>query len=262
MPISVAAMSDPTLPPPPPSNIAPPPGYAAYEPTNWQSQLRRIGGLGKAILILLAVGVIGQVVNLATSSQVRDAAQDYLGGRIDEDTFTDELATNAIGGILFGAAQLAIVVVSIIWLFRIAANHRSLGRRLTWAPGWAIGGWFLPPLLYIIPLLMLRESWKASSPSVPAGSDQWRESSDENPAIWSWFALYSLVPIALMFFGAAQVWGTVSRDTDDLAEFFDENFGISIAQGVVAILSAGAWALVVRSLTQRHTQLTGEAAAR
>src|SRR5687768_15747274 len=99
---SVAAMSDPTLPPPPPS-IAPPPGYAAYEPTNWQSQLRRIGGLSKAIVILLAVAVVGQVVNLATSGRARDAAREYLRTG-DEDAFTDELAANAAGGLLFGAA--------------------------------------------------------------------------------------------------------------------------------------------------------------
>jgi hypothetical protein len=242
--------------------MAPPPGYTAYEPTNWQSQLRRLGGLAKAIVILLAVAAIGQLINLATSTKVRDAARDYLSGRIDEDSFTDELAANALGGILFGAAQLAIVVISMIWLFRIASNHRTLNRRLTWGPGWAIGGWFVPPLLYVIPLLMLRESWKASSPDVPPGSDAWRERSDENPTIWMWFVVYSVVPIVLLFFGAAQIWGSVSRDSDDLAEFFDENFGISIAQGVVALVSIGAWALVVRSLTKRHTALTGEATAR
>jgi hypothetical protein len=253
-------MSDPTL-PPPPSNLAPPPGYAAYESTNWQSQLRRIGGLAKAIMILLAVAILGQIVNLATSATARDAAREYLRTR-DEDAFTDELAANAAGGLLFGAAQIAIIVISMIWLYRIASNHRTLGRRLTWAPGWAIGGWFLPPLLFVIPLLMLRESWKASAPDVPPGSDEWRNRSDESAYIWAWFVAYSLVPIALMIFGASQAWGVMARDTDDIAEFFDESYGVAIAQGLVTIAGAVTWALVVRTLSRRHVELTGETHAR
>ena len=55
-----------------------------------------------------------------------------------------------------------------IWMYRMAANHRALQRNGTWAPGWAIGGWFLPPGgLYIIPFLMFRELWKASDPNGP-----------------------------------------------------------------------------------------------
>ena len=72
-----------------------------------------------------------------------------------------------------------------IWLFRIAKNHQALGRRLTWAPGWAIGGWFLPPIVYVIPTLMLRESWKAADPEVPAGDERWKSSSD-SPLLWIW----------------------------------------------------------------------------
>jgi Domain of unknown function (DUF4328) len=153
-----------------------------------------------------------------------------------------------------------VIVLSMIWLYRVAANHRSLGRQLTWAPGWAIGGWFLPPLLFIIPLLMLRESWKASAPDVPPGSPEWKQKG-ESPLIWTWFLVYSVVPIVLAILGASQ-FRNFSRDTEDLAEYFDEQQGLIIASGLVTVLAAIAWGLVVREITSRHARLSGEAAIR
>lgn len=244
--------------PPPPSSLAPP-GPVAYHPET--SQTRRIGGVAKAIVVLLAINAFGQIVSLATSVQARDAAERFLRTG-DEDAFTDDLALNTIGSLIAAVAGLALLVLSLIWLYRVASNHRALGRQLTWTPGWAIGSWLVPPLLFVIPLLMLRESWKASSPDVPPGSAQWRASSDENPAIWAWFVLYSIVPIVLLIFGASQVAGVVGRDATDLADYIDDQFGVLIVQGVVAVFAAVAWGLVVRGLSTRHMQLSGEAGTR
>jgi Domain of unknown function (DUF4328) len=250
-------VSDPEIPPPPP--FAPPPGYAGYAPTNWSAGQRRVGGLAKALLIVLGIVVIGQLLSVATTGTVNDAAEEYLRTG-DEDAFEDDLALNGVTSLLAGAASIAVIVLSIIWLYRVAANHRALGRQLTWAPGWAIAGWVLPPLLFIIPLLMLRESWKASAPDVPPGSPEWKQKGD-SPLIWIWFLLYSITPIVLAILGAAQFWN-VTQDTNDLAEYFDDHLPLIVAQAVVTILAAIAWALVVRDITRRHTQLTGETSLR
>ena len=254
-------MTAPDLPPPPP--FSPPPGYASYAPTNWAASMRRIGGLAKALLIVLAIVALGQVVSLATTGSVGDAAADYLRSdrsNAAQDAFEDDLAVNGLTSLVAGAASIAVIVLSIVWLYRVAANHRGLGRRLTWAPGWAIAGWVLPPLLFVIPLLMLRESWKASSADVPPESQEWKNKGD-SPLIWAWFFLYSIVPIVLAALGASQIWN-VSRNTEDLAEYFDEQQGLIIAQGVVTVLAAIAWGLVVRDITRRHSELTGEATLR
>jgi Domain of unknown function (DUF4328) len=250
-------VTEPGLPPPPP--FAPPPGYVGYTPTNWTTGLRRLGGIAKALIIVLAIVAIGQLISVATTGTVSDAAQEYLrSDRSDaaEDEFQDDLAVNGLTSLLAGAASIAVIVLSIVWLYRVAANHRALARQLTWAPGWAIAAWVLPPLLFIIPLLMLRESWKASSPDVPPGSPEWKQKG-ESPLIWIWFLLYSIVPIVLAILGANQFWD-VSREADNLAEYFDEQQGLIIAQGIITVLAAIAWALVIREITRRHTQLTGE----
>ena len=153
-------------------------------------------------------------------------------------------------------------MLTMIWMFRIAQNHGRLGRTLRWGPGWAIGGWFLPPCLYVIPTLMLQESWKASDPSVEPGSDRWKASSSA-PLIWVWFVLYSVVGLVGAFgtFGA-DFDKSMSSDKSDQAQFLADRHAALCIQPLTTIIGAVLWFLVVRNLTRRHTQLTGEALAR
>lgn len=257
-------MSDnsPPPPPPPPANLNPPPGYSGYQSTPWTSvPLKRVGGLAKALTILLGVVVLGALVDLALLGQRVDLAEDLIAGRIDDDQFTTDLGAASLGSVLFGLATLAVIVLSIIWLYRVVSNHRALGRQTSWSPGFAIGGWFLPPGLYVIPLLILRENWKAAEPTIPPGSDGWRQVK-ESPLPWVWFVLYSLVPLALAIAGASFFFSNFGGDADDLADSIVDSRGLTVAQSVAVVLGAVAWALVVRGMTTRHTQLSGEATAR
>jgi Domain of unknown function (DUF4328) len=251
-----------SLPPPPPS-ATPPPGYVGYEPTlSAAVPLRRVSGLGKAMLILLAISAIGFAGQAAVTPGATDTARDFLADRIDRDQFTEDLAPYTLVNLLTGAVFIALVVLTMIWLYRIAANHRTIGRRLTWAPGWAIGGWFLPPIvLYIIPLLMLRESWQASDPDVPPGDERWRQS-PVNPIVYVWWVLYGLVPIVFLVTGLTVQTSAFSGNENDLAEWIDDQEGLLIAQGLVGVAQAIAFFLLVRGLTARHVRLTGESARR
>ena len=254
-------MTAPDLPPPPP--LAPPEGYVGYSPTNWGTGLRRVNGLAKAIVIVLAVIAVGTAINVATTGAAADAAVTFLESQrtdADVDAFNEDFAVNGLTLALTRFASLAAAILSVIWLFRIAANHRSLGRQLTWAPGWAIGGWFLPPVLFIIPLLMLRESWKASAADVAPGSPEWKQKG-ESPLLWVWFVLFSVAPIVLTAISGGDLW-TLGGETEDVAEFVDDLQGLIIAQGIITILAAIAWALVVRDITRRHAELSGESTGR
>lgn len=248
--------------------MAPPPGYVGYTETNWRGDLARVGGLERWISILLGVSALSGIIGLATTSSAFDAAEDFLNDVKDEDEFRDAITANSMSGLLGGAASIALLVLSIVWLYRVIRNHQTLGRQVTWAPGWAIGGWVLPPILFIIPLLVLRESWKAADPDVPPGSPAWRQGRD-NPVIWFWFVVYGVLPLVFTILAAVQVGqfvlgsGTqLGGDVEDLAEYLNDSKGLIIAQAVVSIVSAVAWFLVVRAITARHTRLTGEASAR
>ena len=251
-------------PPPPPPNLTPPPGYAAYAPTFGSAvPLRRLGGLRTAIVVLLAVYAVAAAIAIAVLPAMVDAADQFLADEISEDEYLEKLGPFVITSLLTGVATVAIFVLSIIWLFRIVSNHRSIGRRTSWSPGWAIGSWFVPPLIvYAVPMLVLRESWKASDPAVSPGDDGWRQSA-VNPIVYVWWALYGLAPIVFLVAGVTIQAGTFgSQDTEDLAEFLRDRVGFSIAQSAIGILAAIAWALLVRGLSARHTMLTGEAVPR
>lgn len=240
--------------------MAPPPGYAEYQPTNWSAGgLRRVRGISIAIMILLAIVALGGIVGLATAPSTRDAAREYLAAG-DEDAFQDSLSTGLAASVPAGAATIAIIVLSMIWLYRVTANHHTLGRQLRWSPGWAIGGWFLPPLLFVIPLLMLREAWKASDPGTPAGAPTW-VNQRESPLPWLWFLSYSVIPVALIVLGVSQFQQALESDLSTVAERLIDDFELQILQGLVGIASAVLWGLLVWSLAKRHMTLTGELAA-
>jgi hypothetical protein len=232
--------------PPPPSA---PPGYAAYEPTNWGAGLSRVRGLYLAISGLLAVFGLGTLASIFLSSNAQDAARDFVAGRIDEDAFEDEVAGSLGGGFLLIVAQIALVVVSVIWLYRVVRNVSALGRRGTWGPGWAIAGWLLPPFLFVIPLLVLREAWTRSLTDP-------RDDPRRDVLLAVWFVLYSGVSVGSLAMQVRQA--SAGDDAVELAQFAIDTQGLSTALAVVALGAVVAWYLVVRGLTRRHVALTGE----
>lgn len=248
----------PPPPPPPPPDLAPPPGYTAYSPNLSSSlPLKRVGGLAKAIVVVLAVYVVGTLIQIAALPAFVDSSRDFRDGAISRAQFRDDFGQFQLAGSLGGLAQLALVVLSVIWLYRIVKNHVSIGRQVTWKPWAAIAGWVLPPLLFIIPLLLLREHWKAADPTVAPGDDSWRRNG-ENPMIWVWFVVYSLVPIVFSVLGADQQIRSFGANLENLADMYVDSRGALIAQSVVGIIAAVVWGVLVRQFTQRHTRLSGE----
>ena len=249
-------------PPPPPPDLAPPPGYAAYSQNlSAAVPLKRVGGISKAIVILLAVYVVGAIITIIGTPRVVDSAKDFVAGNISEDDFMDDVGAFGLTSLLSGLAQIAIVVLSIIWTYRLVKNLRTIGRRTTWSPGMAIGGWFLPPFLYVIPTLVLREAWKASDPSVPPGDERWR-ASKENPLLWAWFVVYGIGTVVVSAINTSVQFRQFGGDAEDLADAYADSLGVMIAQTVIGVVSAVLWALVVRQWSARHAELTGEARAR
>lgn len=255
-------MSEP-FPPPPPPAPAPPPGYQAYGATNWGGGLKRIGGLAKALLILLVLVTLGQLWSIVSAGRIADISDTFLESRKtprDLDTFNQDIFAANAPALIAGVGAVAVAILSVIWLFRLTSNHRQLQRMLKWGPAWAIAGWVLPPLLFVIPFLMLREAFKAASPH-PPGSEAWR-SEPETPLPWIWFLVYSIIPIVLLIGGAASQFASFGRTGTDAARYFSDHQALSMVQAAVSAISAVVWGLLVRELTKRHTALTGEATSR
>lgn len=212
------------------------------------------------IVILTSIVAAATVVTTLLTVGVAGDASDFLAGETSEDEFRDALAPlNSIQA-LAGVATLATGVVTIIWMYRIAKNLRAFGRQTTWHPLFSIFGWFLPPFfLYVIPLLVLREQWKASDPTADEGTESWKRSPD-NPVLWGWFVFYGLLPFVFFVaqIGSLAGAGVATGDIESVAESLDEVGALAIVSAVSVVGAAICWVLFVRQLTRRHTTLTNE----
>lgn len=222
--------------------------------------VRRVGGISKAVMVLPALVAAVTVVQAFVSSGVTDDASAYLAGDLTDDEFRDAIvAVGAVGG-LVTMLTLAAMIVTVIWMFRIASNVRAFGRRTTWSPLFSIFGWVLPPFLYIIPFLVLRELWKASEPTRADGSDTWKQERD-NSLLWGWLVTFGLLP-AVLFLVEVSSLATTSfggAALDSQAETL-QDFGIVQWFGaLLSVVAAAVWIPFVRQLTARHRQLTNEA---
>lgn len=220
--------------------------------------LQRIGSLTTTLTVLVAIGAVASLASIWASVAAEDPARELLAGDIDAETFVERAAPYLLMSVVQGVVTLAAAVVVMIWMHRIAKNHRTLHRGATWGPGWAIGGWFLPPLLYVIPTLMLRELWKASDPAVPVGGD-WK-SGRASPLIPIWFVIYSIAPIALLAVQSSGGLASFGASEEDLAQQIIDDQALTTFGSLLGVASAAVFVVIVRSLARRHQALTGESA--
>ena len=112
---------------------------------------------------------------ILTAGAAHDA-RNYLDGELSDDEFRDAIATVNAAQLIEVVAPHGDFVVTVIWMYRIATNVRAHQRETSWSPLFSIFGWVLPPFLFIIPFLVLRELWKASDPTDPNDTEGWRNS--------------------------------------------------------------------------------------
>lgn len=244
------------MPPPPPVSLQPPPGYVAYgsAPTP-TGRVGRIGGLAKANTILIGITAAITVFVAMLSPGANDAAQDFLDGRTSSTEFTDAIVGYSLVQGAASLLMLAAMIIVMIWMYRIASNLRAFGMSTTWHPLWAVFGWFLPPVLYVIPFLMLRELWKKSAQSASPDSS----SSGENMTLWVWIVFFSLIPVVLAIFQAGSLADQFSsQGAETQANSLVDSGALGIISPLISIAAAVAWILFVRQATERHVALTGE----
>ncbi len=220
-----------------------------------QAGLDRVGGVAKAATIVVAITAVLGLLNWVASAAIESDAQDFLDGRISSDDFAGSLVVYGLAGLVQAAATLASAILVIVWMHRIASNHKKLHRTGTWGPGWAIGGWFLPPLIYVIPYLMFRELWKASDPDVPIGGD-WK-SGKVAGIVTAWFVVFVPISLAVQIGTASSNFSFGTSDRDVAEQVVDGQAAL-LASGAIGIASAVLFVMMARQLTERHTRLTGE----
>ena len=261
----MASVTDPSAPPtpqpPPPAvgsaPVAPPPYAAAVRP-GASISLHRTAVLERTAIALVGVAAFFALLRSVVARRVRTDAQAYLDGALGDDDLIEATAPAVVVTLVQLLAVLAAGILVIIWMYRIADNLRLLHRPSRWAPGWAIGGWFLPPLLFIIPTLMLTELWRSSDPDTPTGSDPSVRSRSASPLIPAWFILYSVIPIVLTVLPGRGPLAALGGSEDQLARSFTDSQLVNDLGAIATLAAALTFGVMARSIGTRHRQLTGE----
>ncbi|GIF62464.1 hypothetical protein Ais01nite_04990 [Asanoa ishikariensis] len=69
----------------------------------------------------------------------------------------------------------------IAWLYQASRTAQRLAGASTWAPGWAVGGWFIPIANLAIPYLVVRDLHRASDIRPPDQARDLHQASDIRP---------------------------------------------------------------------------------
>jgi hypothetical protein len=234
----------------------PPPPYAPFGQPEFMRPVQPVGSLAKILGWMLLILLPLQALAVADSWDLVGSARDLLAGRITQDEF--ETASGGGFGNLAGFLVVPIAVLTIIWMRRMATNLRAIGRTdLTWGPGWAIGGWFVPPfVLYVVPWLMFRELWRASTPEP---DPSWR--TQPVPRIIDvWWVLYGLVPILGIVSSAGTLFSLAGADDyTEVAKTIDRFAVLNVSLAAIGVVTTGVYYVVVRTLSQRHMRCIHEA---
>jgi len=210
--------------------------------------MRSIGGLAASLTVVL--WIMAAVSAFATFAFFNRAvvADDIFQGdfvSFDRADRADDLVSAAFLGLL--VASLAIFVLLIIWMWRVAKNAQLAGRlQPRFAPGWTIGGWFIPFANLVIPVLVMQDLWRGSDPTIPHGDAGWRRAKGSALVGW-WWAAY--IVSSMRFLG-----GQDAQTFDDLenVRLTDSLAGIG---ALAAIAAAVLLIFVVRRITRRQEAL-------
>jgi len=244
--------------------MGPPPGYVAYGgPGAIQGTFQRIGGLTKWLVGLLIVSFVAQVISLLVQFTLRDSATDLINNTISSSAFDDKLGLYLAAAALAGIASIAQIVIMIIWTFRMAKNHKVLGRQpQSFSPGATIAVNILGGCtLGILNFFMWRELWKAADPETAAGDPSWKQRV-VTPLITVYLVLTLATVAAALSLGISGAVGPVrtTGSSSDLAENLSDKLAYIALSGVLTLAAAGVFIVFVRQLAARHMQATRESA--
>lgn len=208
--------------------------------------LRTLGHwLVRLMVISIAVDLIAIYLDLDYLdffSRVRSGEAVTIEEALSLDRRQGQLAVAQIGiFILVGIAFL-------VWFRRAYRNLPSLGARwLRFAPGWAIGSWFVPLLNLVRPKEIANDIWRVSDPSLPPELDDPALGGRVSPLLDAWWAAF------LLFGGFARVVAR-SDESATTVEELERVAQMTMWLDAAAIGVTLLWLWVVRSTTARQLE--------
>ncbi|MGH9117226.1 MAG: DUF4328 domain-containing protein [Acidimicrobiales bacterium] len=212
-----------------------------------------------AIRWLLIANAIVLGLALIAALYARGRVNDYAADAISDDELLAGIGVYLAASLASGLLQVGTGVVTIIWQWRLAKNTQLMHRPgLTFGPGWAIAGWLIPCVNFVVPYLQLRELWKASDWSYAAGDTEWKQA-PVGPVLPMWVAAWIANSFVAVY--AQLSVPATGDDVEAVAEQFSEVITAAVPGYLIAIAAALMFLIVVQQLTERHHHAVVLAAA-
>jgi hypothetical protein len=234
-------------------------GSSQYWADGPQGAVLPLGTLVRVAIAGLVFAALAQAMSIVADLNRISLDQSFLdGGAINPSDIQhaddlDKIATIAgYAGLVVGAACF------IPWFNRAYGNLTRLGfRKLRYAPGWAVGGWFIPIVNLFRPKQIANDIYRASTPGLDTSTEFWKTQPISGLLSW-WWGLY-IASGLLAGIGAS----TASTDDTNFTTALEatravreEKSGLvltSIASGV-GIVAAILAIKLVTDLTQRQEE--------
>ncbi|MBI3821223.1 MAG: DUF4328 domain-containing protein [Planctomycetes bacterium] len=149
-------------------------------------EFRSGAALAQAVKILLVVNVLASVALLGSEYLQYELAKRLVARQVVPEV---ELRSNdsrqMVVGLLHVAVYLVTAIVFLVWFYRAYANLKPLGASgLTFTPGGAVVGWFIPFLNLVRPMQVAQEIWRHSDPESVRRIDVQPQGSSGLIAVW------------------------------------------------------------------------------
>ncbi|MCX4545015.1 DUF4328 domain-containing protein [Streptomyces sp. NBC_01565] len=203
--------------------------------------LRSPHGLATALTVLLSVAALSNLyatgVCLYLWSLMDGLVTDPFKVTDRSLVRADDLMT--VATVVQILITLATTVVFIVWFHRVRRNGEIFRPdAFTLSRGWAIGSWFIPLANLVMPFVIARQTWAASTQLAPDGS----------------FRKVSTAPLTAwwLVFAASQIVDRVAASLFRLADTPEQLRGsaaVGVADGLLTLVAAVLAVLFVRKLT-------------
>jgi len=167
-------------------------------------------------------------------------------------SFTDEIATNhdrmQVSEIIQRLAQIATAMCFLVWIYRAHRNLPALSaHNLTYSPGWAVGGFFIPVLNLVHPYLVIKEIWKASSSEADISDGVSWQDTKTSPLLGVWWSAWVVANIL----GQTVLW--LSSSEKNVSAFINITW-LAITSYVIGIIAAALILFLVREIDARQKE--------
>jgi eukaryotic-like serine/threonine-protein kinase len=138
------------------------------------------------------VVVVAELLLLTVSLATGATRQLLYADPLVTPTFDRSVLLYAGASLVAAVPGVALVVVFLTWLHRVHLQLTALRGpgALRFGSGLAVGGWFIPFANFVLPLLEVRDLFRASAPGADA------DAGDRPPAmLWVWWAALLVLPV-------------------------------------------------------------------